>query len=274
MTTPTTDQTLHLDLPAGRLAYDDTGGDGPLVLCVPGLGDLRAEYRHLRPLLVAAGHRVVTMDLRGHGESSTGWPSHTPDDVGRDIVALLDHLDVGPQGAVVMGCSLGAAAAVWAAAERPGTVRGLVLAGPFVRDLPSPWWQRLLLRVMTAGLWTAYLKSLFPSGSPHDRAAHLAAVRSNLRQPGRMTAVREMLLAPKAACEARIPEVGAQALVLMGSADPDFPDPVAEAAHVASALGGEAVVLDGLGHYPHAEDARQTAAHVIGLVERSCPAPA
>lgn len=269
-----TPPTQHLDLPAGRLAHDDTGGDGPLVLCVPGIGDLRTEYRHLRPLLVEAGHRVVTLDLRGHGESSTGWPSHTPEDVGRDVVALLDHLDVGPQGAVVMGCSLGAAAAVWAAAERPDIVRGIVLAGPFVRDLPSQWWQRLLLRVMTPGLWATYLKGLFPSGGPDDRDAHLAAVRANLTEPGRMAAVREMLLASKATCEARIPDVRARALVLMGSADKDFPDPAAEAEHVATALGGEAVVLDGLGHYPHAEDPNRTADHVLRLVEHACPASA
>jgi pimeloyl-ACP methyl ester carboxylesterase len=32
------------------------------------------------------------MDLRGLGGSDTGFPSHTPDDTGRDIVTLLDEL--------------------------------------------------------------------------------------------------------------------------------------------------------------------------------------
>ena len=38
----------------GRVAYDDTGGSGPLVLAIPGMGDLRSEYRALRPLLITA----------------------------------------------------------------------------------------------------------------------------------------------------------------------------------------------------------------------------
>ena len=54
----------------GRIAYDDTGGDGPLVIAIPDMGDLRSEYRALRPLLQQAGYRVVTMDVRGHGETS------------------------------------------------------------------------------------------------------------------------------------------------------------------------------------------------------------
>jgi len=62
-------QTQHLRLSDGTLAFDDQG-EGPLVLCVPAGGDLRSEYRFLTPQLVAAGYRVVTMDIRGQGESS------------------------------------------------------------------------------------------------------------------------------------------------------------------------------------------------------------
>src|ERR1700741_3768882 len=67
---PHTQSTQFLKLPDGQIAYDDPGGSGPLVICVPGLGDMRAQYRFLAPKLAAAGFRVVTMDLRGQGESS------------------------------------------------------------------------------------------------------------------------------------------------------------------------------------------------------------
>jgi len=262
--------TLHLSTGEGTLAFDDTGGDGRLVVCLPGLGDIRSEYRHLTPLLTQAGLRVVTADLRGHGGSSVGWSSYHPEDVGGDLVALLDHLGAAELGgAFVLGCSLSAAAAVWAAAERPDAVAGLVLIGPFVRDLPVPWYQSLLLRLMTPRLWAGYLPRLSPTGGPADLADHVAAVRANLSEPGRTTALRAMLLASKVACEARIGEVEAATLVLMGGADPDFPDPAAEARYVAEQLHGSHLVLDGLGHYPHAEDAERTAAHVVEFVERA-----
>ena len=44
----TTNTTQYLDRGEGRIAYDVTGS-GPLVVAVPGMGDLRSTYRHLAP---------------------------------------------------------------------------------------------------------------------------------------------------------------------------------------------------------------------------------
>ena len=44
--------TSFLDQLGGRIAYDDTGS-GPLVVCVPSMGDVRGEYRFLAPQLTA-----------------------------------------------------------------------------------------------------------------------------------------------------------------------------------------------------------------------------
>ena len=52
--------------PEGTIAYDDSQGDGQMVIMWPGMGALRSEYRYLAPALVEAGYRVVTADLRGH----------------------------------------------------------------------------------------------------------------------------------------------------------------------------------------------------------------
>ena len=74
MTTP---PTQYVDRPDGRLSYDDNGVDGPLVVAAPGMGDIRHVYRLIRDDVAAAGIRLVTMDLRGMGDSSTGWTSST-----------------------------------------------------------------------------------------------------------------------------------------------------------------------------------------------------
>ena len=75
-------QTLLFERPAGAIAYDDSGDAGELVMMLPGMGDLRAEYRFVAPLLRAAGYRTVTADLRGLGESSAHWPEYTVPAVG------------------------------------------------------------------------------------------------------------------------------------------------------------------------------------------------
>jgi pimeloyl-ACP methyl ester carboxylesterase len=125
-----------LDVPGGCLAYSDAGA-GPLVIAVPGMGDLRSTYRFLAPKLVAAGYRVISLDLRGHGKSSVRWDDYSVGAVASDILALVAALDAGP--AHVIGNSMAAGAAVIAAARKPKAIRSLTLVGPFVRDMMPPW---------------------------------------------------------------------------------------------------------------------------------------
>jgi pimeloyl-ACP methyl ester carboxylesterase len=246
--------TQYLTLPEGRIAYD-SHGSGPVVLCVPSLGDRRQEYRFLVPMLVQAGYRVVTMDLRGMGETSVTWSDYSVAGVGSDIVALARHLNAGP--VTVIGTSLSAGAAVWAAAEDPAIIRGLVLIGAFVRDFGPAWKARLLSLPFQhpwgAFLWSKFYASLYPTSRPADFDAYLAALCANLAEPGRLKAFRAMVSTSKAAAEARLPRVKTPVLVVMGAQDPDFPDPAAEGRRIASELDGTLHVIPGAGHYPHAE---------------------
>ena len=66
--------TKNLRVADGTIAFDDRGGDGRPVVMLPGAGNVRAEYRFVAPALASDGSRVVTVDLRGHGESSSSWP--------------------------------------------------------------------------------------------------------------------------------------------------------------------------------------------------------
>jgi pimeloyl-ACP methyl ester carboxylesterase len=243
----------HLDVPGGRIAYDDTGGSGPFVICVPGVGDVRALYRFLAPALAADGQRVVTMDIRGHGGSSVGWPEYSPDAIGRDIVALVRHLDAGP--AVVVGESLAAGSALWAAAESPDLVAATVLCGPAVRDLPMGMVASLGVKLVTRSpaLWLAFYSSLYKSRKPDDFREYQRNLKANLGEPGRMAALRGLVAASKAECERRIDAVRCPSLVVMGTADPDFKDASEEARMLAERLAGELLLVPGAGHYPQAE---------------------
>ncbi len=259
--------TRHLDLPGGRIAYDEVG-EGPLVVMVPGLGDLRRSYRSFAPLLFQAGFRAVTVDLRGHGESSVGWDRYDAETAGQDLLALIDSLS-GP--AFVVGNSFGAAAAVWAAAENPSAVAGLALLGPFVRPQRPNALLSLALGLMLGGpwrvrAWTAYHSTLFKSGKPADHAEYGAALRRNLAEPGRFEAVKALLARSDAEVEARLARVVAPTVVVMGSADPDFTDPEREAREVAEALEGDHVMLPGVGHYPQAEVPEATLAAIRGTL--------
>jgi pimeloyl-ACP methyl ester carboxylesterase len=113
-----------------RLAYT-VHGEGPrLTILLHGL--LFSQYMHeaLAVALAERGHRVVTLDLLGHGESdrpSDKWRYSMPA-FGAQIVALLDHL--GEEEAVVLGTSLGANAVLEAVALAPDRFRGMIIEMP------------------------------------------------------------------------------------------------------------------------------------------------
>jgi pimeloyl-ACP methyl ester carboxylesterase len=265
--------TQFLRRAGGSIAFDDSGGTGPLVVCVPGMGDLRQEYRFLTPQLIAAGFRTVTMDLRGHGESSVGWPDYSTSAVGSDIIALVKHLNAGP--AFIVGTSMAAGSAVWAAVEAPDLVAGQVLIGPFVRAVPVSLVDKLMIRLAMAGpwgvpAWGMWYRSLYPTAPPADLSAYLGALKENLREPGRFAALQRMMWRPKEDIEARLDAVKAPSLVVMGTKDPDFkhPGPEAEARWVADRLHADVVMVEGAGHYPHAEMAMQVGPKIIAFLQQ------
>jgi pimeloyl-ACP methyl ester carboxylesterase len=219
------------------------------------MGDLRGEYRFLVPQLVEAGYRVATMDVRGHGASSVEWDDFSVAGVGADIVALICELESGP--AIIVGTSMAAGAAVWAAAEAPELIRGMILVGPFVRG-EGTWFGNLMFSALFArpwgpAMWAQYYSMLYPSHKPADFNEYSSLLKSNLKEHGRMEALLRMIRASKKASEERIPKVQSPVLVLMGSRDPDFKIPEEEAKRVAGHLCGTYAMIGNAGHYPHAE---------------------
>ena len=240
--------TRFLPRPEGRIAYDVTG-DGPLVVLVPGMGDLRSTYRFLAPALAAAGHRVVTTDLRGHGDSDATFTSYGDVETAGDLVALLDELG-GP--AVVVGNSL---------------------VGPFVRDGAINGVMKLVFRIATltpfaAMTWKSYAPRLYAGAKPADLDAYLAEVIASIRRPGYAKAFSLTTRLTHAPAEARIADVTAPVLVVMGELDPDFPDPRAEADWIATTLHAEVVMVPESGHYPQSQRPEIVADAVLGFLTR------
>jgi pimeloyl-ACP methyl ester carboxylesterase len=260
-------ETRYLTNPEGRIAYD-VDGSGPLIVLVPGMGDLRATYRFIAPALREAGYRVVATDLRGHGESDASFASYGDAETASDIVALVQELG-GP--AVIVGNSMGAGAAVIAAAEHPELVSGLVLVGPFVRNGSTSAIQKLLFRVAMAPLWApavwkSYLPKLYAGQRPADFEAYRTQVVASLHRPGHARAFSRTTHTNHDVAEARIPEVTAPTLVVMGDSDPDFPEPKAEASWIAATLHGSAVMVPQAGHYPQSQQPAAVLDAMVGFL--------
>ena len=209
-----------------------------------------------------------------------GWASITRTDVAGDLLALIGQLG-GP--AVLVGHSLSGGAATIAAATRPELVAGIVEINPFTRvpktDLGG------LLRVRryrrcaflitgtrlfrSLGLWLRYLNLAYPA-KPADYPGYRAALAAGLREPGRMAEFLKTFKSTPADAEKQLPNVKCPALVIMGTADPDYAGPRAEGDAIVAAMPaglGMVAMVDGAGHYPHAQSPEAVAELVIPFLK-------
>jgi pimeloyl-ACP methyl ester carboxylesterase len=136
-------------------------GDAPLVICVHGILDQAAIWDEVAAGLVDRGHRVQAVDLRGHGRSA-----HPP--AGAAITVLDFVRDLGALAAqasrpfILIGHSMGAAAAALFASAHPARVSHLVLVEPVVPNWRAQHGARDLLMNELRYLTCAPAHAVYP----------------------------------------------------------------------------------------------------------------
>jgi pimeloyl-ACP methyl ester carboxylesterase len=189
--------------------------------------------------------------------------------------------------AVIVGQSISGGAATIAAATAPDVITGLIELAPFTRAVSYPVggllrvkrYRRavsLLGRTLILGSvrsWMKYLDLAYPT-KPADWAAESDRIETTLREPGRMKAVQAMCKSKPTDAGAQLAHVSCPVLVVEGSLDPDFADPRAEGEKILGDLPtglGELAVLDGVGHYPHAQTPDELVSLALPFLARTLP---
>ena len=117
--------------------------------------------------------------------------------------------------------------------------------------------------------WVRYLDVAYPT-KPADYAAYITALRAKLSEPGRMAEFMKTLKTTGADAEAQLPHISCPALVIMGTADPDWADPRAEAEAIVAAMPaglGTVAMIEGAGHYPHAQNPDEVTRLITSFVK-------
>ena len=145
-------QSGYADVNGLHMYYEIYGEGSPLVLLHGGMLTIDLNFAALIPSL-AAGHRVIGVEMQGHGRTADIDRPITPAALAGDVAALLDELGI--DRAHVFGHSMGGAVTLELGVTYPDRVRSLVLASVSVRpeglheDLTDPARQATSTRMPT-----------------------------------------------------------------------------------------------------------------------------
>ncbi len=236
---------------------------GPVVVLGGSLGsDLRMWEPQVKPL-VEQGFRVIRYDARGHGKSPVPPGPYSLDDLGADVLALLDSHGV--ERAHLVGLSLGGMTGMWLGAHAANRIESLVLCCTSAKLGPPQMWidrAKMVREHGTGSIAEAgvgrWLTAGFADEHPDDAAF-----------------LREMIAAVAdegyaACCEAiermdllgHLPKISAPTLVIAGAEDPATPVEHAEAI-AAGIPGARLEIVEGAAHLGNFEQPERFTALIL-----------
>ncbi len=256
-----------LETASGPIAYDERGAGLPIAMLSSGSHD-RHDFDGLRDRL-PSHFRTIVPDWPAHGESPPGQGPASAmrfADVAEELVERL-----APDGAIVVGNSVGGFAAARLAIRRPELVRGLVLVdsggflgrGTQVRAFCALMARPRFLRAIYPWFANRYMRPR----SDEDRRVRDVGIATTREDPGlrAMSELWQSFASPEHDLRAEAPSISAPTLIAWGRHDPVIPLKVGRWL-AASIPGAELSVFDS-GHAPHVSDPEGFAARLIPFAD-------
>ncbi len=253
-------KTRRLSVIDGEMAYFDEGEGEPIVFVHGLVGDF-THFEHVAKPLVESGRRVIGVDLPGCGVSHKRRQRHDLGGYARDVLTMLDELDV-PR-ATLVGHSAGGAVVAEAALRAPARVRSLVLlSSAGLRSYPRathlaaravvrPWLLERTLEHLAMPLLDLVLRDRNQYTEKFVRDALSRPVFPTMSEMARVMAdLVPELVKPSVLDRAHFLRM--PVLVVWGSTDKLIPQESADLLSRRLAR-GRLVTLDGCGHMPMIE---------------------
>jgi pimeloyl-ACP methyl ester carboxylesterase len=252
----------------GAFTYDERGSGNPVIMFSSGAHD-RHDFDQLRELL-PDGFRSIAPDWPGHGESPAGiGPASAMGfaDVAEELVSRL-----APEGAIVLGNSVGGFAAARLAIRRPELVRGLVLvdSGGFLPRSPQV---RIFCALMAR---PRFLRALYPwfanrymrPQSEADRQVRDVGIATTRQDPGlaAVSGLWRSFSSPEHDLHKEAASIQAPTLIVWGKRDPVIP--LKAGRTIAATIPDARLELLDTGHAPQVSDPDGFAALLVPFAER------
>lgn len=220
-------QDRFFDAGGVRIRYVDHGAGLPVVLVHGFTANIERSWIETGVLPdLARDYRVIALDLRGHGRSDKPRDPRAYDELGLDVIRLLDHLDISR--AHVVGYSLGGIIVAKLLTTHPQRFLSAVLGAAAYRRGQSERSDRAAeaaAREIEAGVYRALVVSTAPTDEPapseeaiRARSRQIAAVNDLFAHAALMRARRALLVTDAEIAAVRVP-----AVAVVGDVDPALP---------------------------------------------------
>ena len=218
----------YFDSQGVKIRYVDEGSGAPIVLVHGFTGAIEPAWIATGVLPnLARDHRVIAFDLRGHGRSGKPHDAAAYNQIGEDLIRLLDHLGI--RRAHVVGYSLGGIIAAKLLTTRPERLITATLGGSAHRrgeGASSDRAAEAAARELESGLpYRTLIISTLPSDEPRPAeevirgiSRRMVAANDPLAHAALYRARRALLVTSTELASAPVPT-----LAIVGSADPVLP---------------------------------------------------
>jgi 3-oxoadipate enol-lactonase len=208
-----------------RIHYEIEGrADGPPLLFSNSLGTNLKMWDGQVSEAVGMGFRVIRYDQRGHGKSGTPAGPYTLERLGRDVIDLLDALDL--EKVALCGLSMGGMTGIWLALNHPRRFSRMALCNTAVFMPPREMWEGRITAVLEGGVQAVaetVIERWFTQGFRTDAPAEVDRIRQMLLSTdpvgyvGCSAAIRDMDLRDF------LGTIETPVLVVVGTHDPATP---------------------------------------------------
>lgn len=213
--------------------------------------------------------RFIRYDKRGHGLSDAPPAPYIIEDHTKDLIALLDHLDV--NNAIIVGLSVGGLITQSLTASAPEKVRAIVLMDTAHKIGNDELWNNRITHIRENGIEAItddIMERWFSENFRQSRKSEFSAYRNMLvRTPlegylGTCAAIRDADLGDVAK------SIGKPTLLLVGSNDGSTPPELVESTHKLI-TGSSFEVIDGPGHLPNIEKPEETSIYILNFFKEN-----
>ncbi|TGK00339.1 alpha/beta hydrolase [Leptospira langatensis] len=240
----------------GKIAYWIEGKGKPIIL-LHSAGHDHQDFDSVLPEL-SAKYKVISIDWPGHGMSPNPEPSSSASAV--EYAQIIPDLvkDLAPEGAVLIGNSIGGFASLNLALQRPELVKGLILVDS--GGMNEPNWVARNFSALKGKVWfTGLVWNFFPNQYIKIKNRHTQSILSRIKERENIEGAKEVnaaiwksFLDERHDLRAKVDRIKAPTLIVWGEFDPVIEAKIATQLH--EKIQGSQIALLKTGHVPFAED--------------------